>query len=170
MRRGSLAVFSMALVVLAFAGAAGAAPGGLGPPAPQTDSGETISHLYWAVFTVCAIVFVAVESALVLFIIRFRRRRGTPETAEGPQIHGNTRLEVIWTIIPAVILAAIAVLTLTRIPATSSGSRSRPTSSTGSTTTPMERSPSTSSAFPSEGRSRSRSSRTTSTTAGGCPP
>jgi cytochrome c oxidase subunit 2 len=117
MRRGSLAAFSLVLVVLALAGVAGAAPGGLGPPAPQTDSGESISHLYWAVFTACAIVFVAVETALVLFIIRFRRRLGTPETAEGPQIHGNTRLEVIWTIIPAVILAAIAILTLTRIPA-----------------------------------------------------
>jgi cytochrome c oxidase subunit II len=117
MRRGSLAASSFALVVLAFAGVAGASPGGLGPPAPQTDSGEAISHLYWAVFTVCAVVFVAVETALVLFIIRFRRRRGTPETAEGPQIHGNTRLEIIWTIIPAVILAAIAILTLTRIPA-----------------------------------------------------
>jgi cytochrome c oxidase subunit 2 len=116
MRRGTLAASSLALVALVCAGAAGAAPGGLGPPAPQTDSGEAISDLYWMVFAVCGVVFVAVETALVLFIIRFRRRRGTPETAEGPQIHGNTRLEVIWTIIPATILAAIAIITLTRIP------------------------------------------------------
>jgi cytochrome c oxidase subunit 2 len=117
MRRGSLAAFSLVLVVLAFAGAAGAAPGGLGPPAPQTDGGQAISQLYWAIVAVCAVAFVAVEAALVLFIIRFRRRRGTPEIAEGPQIHGNTRLEVIWTIIPALILAAIAIVTLARIPA-----------------------------------------------------
>jgi cytochrome c oxidase subunit II len=116
MRRGTLVVATLALVALAYAGAAAAAPGGIGPPAPQTDSGEAISDLYWMVFAVCAVVFVAVEAALVLFIIRFRRRRGTPEGAEGPQIHGNTRLEVIWTIIPAAILAAIAVITLTRIP------------------------------------------------------
>jgi cytochrome c oxidase subunit 2 len=116
MRRGTLVVATLALVALAHAGAASAAPGGIGPPAPQTDSGEAISDLYWMVFAVCGVVFVAVETALVLFIIRFRRRRGTPEGAEGPQIHGNTRLEIIWTIIPAAILAAIAIITLTRIP------------------------------------------------------
>jgi cytochrome c oxidase subunit 2 len=116
MRRGSLAAGLLALVALAHAGVAVAAPGGIGPPSPQTDSGEAISELYWMVFAVCAVAFVAVEAALVLFIIRFRRRRGTPEGAEGPQIHGNTKLEIIWTIIPAAILAAIAVITLTRIP------------------------------------------------------
>jgi cytochrome c oxidase subunit 2 len=117
LRRGPLAAFSVALVfALLCAGAAAAAPGGLGPPSPQTDSGEAISDLYWAVFAVCAVVFVAVESALVLFVIRFRRRRGTPEDAEGPQIHGNTRLEIIWTIIPALILVAVALFTFTRIP------------------------------------------------------
>jgi cytochrome c oxidase subunit 2 len=116
MRRGTLALSSLALVSLLWAGTAAAAPGGLGPPDPKTDSGEAISDLYWVVFVVCAIAFVAVESALVLFIIRFRRRRDTPEAAEGPQIHGNTRLEVIWTLIPAAILAAIAIFTLTRIP------------------------------------------------------
>ncbi|MGH3035604.1 MAG: cytochrome c oxidase subunit II, partial [Gaiellaceae bacterium] len=41
----------------------------------------------------------------------------TPADAEGPQIHGNTRLEIIWTIIPAVILAVIAVVVLVRTPA-----------------------------------------------------
>ena len=117
MRRGPLAAFSLALFfALLCAGAAAAAPGGLGPPNPETDSGEAISDLYWAVFAVCAVVFVAVESALVLFVIRFRRRRGTPEETEGPQIHGNTRLEIIWTIIPSLVLVAIALFTFTRIP------------------------------------------------------
>jgi cytochrome c oxidase subunit 2 len=117
LRRGPLAAFSLALFfALLCAGAAAAAPGGLGPPDPETDSGEAISDLYWAVVAVCAFVFVAVEFALVLFVIRFRRRRGTPEDAEGPQIHGNTRIEIIWTIIPSLILVAIAVFTFTRIP------------------------------------------------------
>jgi cytochrome c oxidase subunit II len=117
LRRGPLAAFSLALFfALLCAGAAASAPGGLGPPNPETDSGEAISDLYWVVFAVCAVVFVAVESALVLFVIRFRRRRGTPEDAEGPQIHGNTRIEIIWTIIPSLILVAVAVFTFTRIP------------------------------------------------------
>jgi cytochrome c oxidase subunit 2 len=91
--------------------------GGIGPPNPASPSGEAISQLYWFVFAICAVVFVAVESALVLFIIRFRRRASTPEDAEGPQIHGNTRIEIIWTIIPAVILVGIAVVVLARTPA-----------------------------------------------------
>lgn len=110
------AVSLAALPVLFGAGSALAAPGGIGPPSPQTPSGEAIDQLYWIVFAVCAVVFVLVESTLVLFIIRFRRRPDTPETAEGPQIQGNTRIEVIWTVIPAAILVALAVFTFTRIP------------------------------------------------------
>jgi cytochrome c oxidase subunit II len=112
----------LAVAVLACLGSsAGAAlagpPGGIGPPDPQTPSGETINEIYWVVFAICAVVFVLVETALILFIVRFRRRQGIPEEAEGPQIHGNTRLEIIWTIIPAVILLGIAVYVFARTPA-----------------------------------------------------
>jgi cytochrome c oxidase subunit II len=117
MPRRTLVALSLAVVfALACGGAALAAPGGIGPPGAETDSGETINEIYWAVFAVCAVVFVAVETALVLFIIRFRRRRDAPADAEGPQIHGNTRLEVIWTIVPSLILVAIAVFTFARTP------------------------------------------------------
>jgi cytochrome c oxidase subunit II len=130
MRRSTPAVIA-ALVALAL-GAAPAAlgqspgDGGISPPDSATPSGEAINQLYWFVFAICAVVFVFVEAALVLFIIRFRRRRSTPEAAEGPQIHGNTRLEIIWTIIPAVILVGIAVVVLARSSAVeaTSGSRS----------------------------------------------
>jgi len=113
----SAAVPVTLVLALAGAGSAFAAPGGLGPPDPQTPSGEAISRLYWIVFAICAVVFVLVESALIYFIVRFRRRRDTPEGVDGPQIHGNTRLEIIWTAIPAIILAAIAIFTFTQIPA-----------------------------------------------------
>jgi cytochrome c oxidase subunit II len=109
----SFAVLSAGVAV----GAALAGNGGLGPPAPQTPSGEAISRLYWIVFAVCAVVFVLVEGALIYFIVRFRRRADTPAEAEGPQVHGNTRLEIIWTAIPAIILAALAIVTFTQIPA-----------------------------------------------------
>ena len=109
----SFAVLSASVAV----GAALAGNGGLGPPAPQTPSGEAISRLYWIVFAVCAVVFVLVEGALIYFIVRFRRRADTPAEAEGPQVHGNTRLEIIWTAVPAIILAALAIFTFTQIPA-----------------------------------------------------
>ncbi|HUF77006.1 MAG TPA: cytochrome c oxidase subunit II [Longimicrobiales bacterium] len=117
MPRTALAVALAAALPLVWAGSAAAAPGGLGPPKPQSPSGETIYEIYWVVFAICAVVFVLVEATLVLFALRFRRRRRTPLDAEGPQIHGNTRLEVIWTLIPAVILAGIAVYAIARTPA-----------------------------------------------------
>jgi cytochrome c oxidase subunit II len=116
-RRPLVALLLAVVLPLAWTGAALAAPGGIGPPTPETDSGRAISQIYWVVFSICAVVFVVVESALVLFVIRFRRRGGTPAEAEGPQIHGNTRLEIIWTIIPALILVGIALFTFARIPA-----------------------------------------------------
>lgn len=59
---------------------------------------------YWALG-----VFVLVEGALVYAIFRFR---GRPDDPEPSQIHGNTTIEIIWTLIPALILAAIAVPTV----------------------------------------------------------
>ena len=110
------AVTAAVLVILALACApfALAGNGGIAPPPQTTPSGQTISELYWFVFAICAVVFVAVESALVLFVIRFRRR-GSGD-AEGPQIHGNTRLEIVWTLIPALILVVIAIVVFIRVP------------------------------------------------------
>src|SRR5687767_4494753 len=59
---------------------------------------------YWALG-----VFVLVEGALLYAIFRFR---GRPDDPEPRQIHGNTTVEIIWTVIPALILAAIAVPTV----------------------------------------------------------
>lgn len=117
MARGAL----VAAVVFAFvgssAGAALAVPGGIAPPDTATSSGDAINEIYWVVLTACAVVFVAIETALVLFIVRFRRRRDVPAEAEGPQIHGNTRLEIIWTLVPALMLLAIAAYVFVRTPA-----------------------------------------------------
>jgi cytochrome c oxidase subunit 2 len=60
-------------------------------------------------------VFILVEGALVYAIFRFR---GKPGDAEPKQIHGNTTVEILWTAIPALILAAIAVPTVKGIFAT----------------------------------------------------
>ena len=90
---------------------------GSSTPDSVTDSGDAINQVYWVVFAVAAIVFLVVEVTLIAFIFRFRRRVGTPEHAEGPQIHGNTRVEVIWTLIPALALLGLAVYTFSRVPA-----------------------------------------------------
>ncbi len=57
-------------------------------------------------------VFILVQGLIIFAIVRFRQRKDEPEDELPLQVHGNTRLEIVWTIIPAVILAAIAVPTV----------------------------------------------------------
>lgn len=110
-------MFAVLVFCLAFAEAALAGNnGGIAPPDSATPSGSAINQLYWIVIGVTATVFVLVEGALLWFIFRFRRRPDTAAEAEGPQIHGNTRLELIWTAIPLLILVAILVVTIIKVP------------------------------------------------------
>ena len=62
-----------------------------------------------------AVIFVAVEGALVLFIWKYRAPRPRPH-GRGRQVHGHTRLEVIWTVIPVVILAVIGIVVFYELP------------------------------------------------------
>jgi cytochrome c oxidase subunit 2 len=104
------AVVLAAPLVLAFGGIPGVAP-----PDSITDSGDTINRVYWVVFVMAAVVFLVIELLLLWFILRFRHR-GEDHTAEGPQIHGNTRIEVIWTAIPAIALLVLAIFTFSQVP------------------------------------------------------
>ncbi|MFW6195429.1 MAG: cytochrome c oxidase subunit II [Chloroflexota bacterium] len=70
---------------------------------------ELQANLFIYIFWLAVVVFVVVEGALIYSILRFRSRRNADLPA---QTHGNTRLEVIWTLIPVVILVAIAIPTL----------------------------------------------------------
>lgn len=74
---------------------------------------DRLRDLYYPVFYVAVFVFFAVEGLLLFTIIKFRRR---PNSTQLPvQTHGNTRLEVGWTILPSLILAVIAVPTISTI-------------------------------------------------------
>ncbi len=99
----------LALAVLAW-GCAKRAP--LDSLEPEGHFAREIDRLFKPIFWVAVAVFVLVEGALVYALWRFRHRR------EGPaprQVHGNTRLEVAWTIAPALLLAVIAVPTVAMI-------------------------------------------------------
>ncbi|GMQ85282.1 MAG: cytochrome c oxidase subunit II [Acidimicrobiia bacterium] len=77
---------------------------------PKSAEARQIDDLWILVLVIATIVFVIVEAALVFAIFRFRKRKD--DDREPKQIHGNTALEIVWSIIPAVILAAVAVPTL----------------------------------------------------------
>ena len=74
------------------------------PPAITTTA-PLIDHLFYGILVLTGVVFVGVQATLVYFLIRYRHR---PEHA-AHYTHGNTLIEVIWTVIPALFLVALAV-------------------------------------------------------------
>jgi cytochrome c oxidase subunit 2 len=113
-RKLIFACLSITALALVLTGTAFAGAGRAVPPADSPNA-VGIRDLYWIVLGVTGVIFVIVEGALILFIVRFRNR-GRPRTAEGPQIRGHTRLELIWTAIPVLILAAIISVVFYKLP------------------------------------------------------
>jgi cytochrome c oxidase subunit II len=79
---------------------------------PRGDFARIADDLLDTTVKWALLVFVLVEGVLVYAIFRFRGKPGDPEPH---QTHGNTTVEIIWTVIPALILAAIAVPTVRAI-------------------------------------------------------
>jgi len=81
---------------------------------PVTTSGVVISNLMWIVFGVAAVVFVVVETLLVISILKFRHKQKDPlQKADLPeQVEGNQFFETLWTMAPAIVLAIIFALTV----------------------------------------------------------
>src|SRR5919112_5889937 len=84
-------------------------------PTPASEQASTIDTLYDVLIIVSVPVFVLVTVVVLFSVWKFRQRPGEG-LADGPPIHGNTRLEVVWTAIPAIVLVALctyAYVTLT---------------------------------------------------------
>ena len=113
-RKLFLACLSLIGAALVLAGAAFAGNGGIAPPA-ETPQAHRILDIYWVLLAITGVIFVLVEGALLLFVFRFRNG-GRPRDAEGPQIRGHTRLELVWTAIPVLILAAIIAFVFYKLP------------------------------------------------------
>jgi cytochrome c oxidase subunit 2 len=89
--------------------------GGCNPDSPQSilDAKGSVAQrqldLLLICIWVCAFIFVVVIGGLLYTVFRFRRRQGQGIPV---QVHGNTKLEIAWTVVPAIMLAAIAVPTV----------------------------------------------------------
>ena len=99
---------------LALAGSA-AGDTGLAPADPVSPNAERASDVYYFILVFAVAVFLIVTVPLVLFIVRFRGR-GRERAVEGPQVRGNTSLELAWTAAPVLILAAIAAFVFYKLP------------------------------------------------------
>jgi cytochrome c oxidase subunit 2 len=82
------------------------------PERGGSKNANDIAELYALILVMATIVFLGVEGTLLWFLIRFKARRGRVAA----QIHGNTRLEIGWTVGAAVILVFITVVTFIKLP------------------------------------------------------
>jgi cytochrome c oxidase subunit 2 len=93
-----------------------ALPAAAGPILPEAGGGskqaEDTQTLYLIVLIIAIVVFVGVEGLLLYCLIRYRARRGRIAA----QIHGNTPLEIGWTVGAAVILVFLTVATFVMLP------------------------------------------------------
>ncbi|MFL5620814.1 MAG: cytochrome c oxidase subunit II [Gemmatimonadaceae bacterium] len=78
----------------------------------HTEFNRDVGYLFSILIWLGTIVFVFVEGILLYTIFRYRRRS---ESDRPEHVHGNTTLEILWTAIPALILAFIAVPTVRTI-------------------------------------------------------
>jgi len=83
--------------------------------APEGPSADSIQKLLIPVTAIAGIVFVLVIGAIVFITWKFRERKDSDPDEFPSQIHGKTTLEIGWTILPALILAGIAVGTVMTI-------------------------------------------------------
>ena len=77
---------------------------------PKGEYAQTIFNLSWPVFLIAGVIGVVVFAIIGVLIVRFRERPGHEETPK--QVHGKPTLEIALTVLPAVLLAAIAVPTV----------------------------------------------------------
>ncbi len=83
-----------------------------GSPAITDTRGPVANReagLFWLILGIAAVIFVLVEAALIYSVLRFRARPNTPAPK---QLHGNDKLELAWTIVPALFLFGILYATI----------------------------------------------------------
>jgi cytochrome c oxidase subunit 2 len=102
-------------LALVLPAAALAGNGGFAPVPPESPNAEGITQSWWFVSAFILFIFVLVEGLLLAFVLRYRRRK-RPRDADGAQIHGSTRLELMWTAAPVFILAAIGTFVFIKLP------------------------------------------------------
>jgi cytochrome c oxidase subunit II len=106
-RRGS--IFQLVFIGLV-AGAIAGAVAYFVPWLPKSASkqADRITFVYWFTIIICLVIFAVVAAILVYAMINFRVKAG--DFSDGPPIHGHTGIEIIWTIVPALLVTAISIV------------------------------------------------------------
>jgi cytochrome c oxidase subunit II len=77
-------------------------------PEDVSTFGREIDSLFYLIYYITAVTFILVTVLMVVFLIMYRQKEGRRAT----YTHGNTTLEIIWTIIPAAILIVLSFMSV----------------------------------------------------------
>ncbi len=107
MRRGSIvALLGLAVIAGGVATAVALVPTWL--PIEASREAGRIHFVIWFVIAICIFIFAIVAAVMTYSVLRFRVREDDFE--DGPPVHGHTGLEITWTVIPFVLVTAIAIV------------------------------------------------------------
>jgi cytochrome c oxidase subunit 2 len=77
-------------------------------PDPASKQMERIEFAFWFATIISIAIFSVVIAVLLYSVFAFRAQ--PEDETDGPSIHGNTNLEIVWTVVPAILVIAIGVL------------------------------------------------------------
>ena len=106
MRRGSIASL-LGIGVVAGGIAAAVALAFPWLPTPASKEAARIKPLFWFVIVICIVVFAVVAAVMLYSITHFKA--DADDDSDGPPVHGHTGLEIVWTLIPTLLVTAIGV-------------------------------------------------------------
>ncbi|TVR24433.1 MAG: cytochrome c oxidase subunit II [Anaerolineaceae bacterium] len=106
----SPAVIGLIAVITVLLGVGGLVIAQLTPvlfPDQASAEANQIDQLFKVMLGIGGSIFLLVQGVLIYSIIRYRKRQG--DNTDGPTVHGNVTLEVVWTAIPAVVVLGLVI-------------------------------------------------------------
>lgn len=76
-------------------------------PTVASEEGERIDDIYLFSSVICIAIFALVAAVTVYAVVKFRAKPGDEE--DGKPIHGHTGIEIVWTLIPTILVTAIGI-------------------------------------------------------------
>jgi len=103
-------VFGVLSLIFGFALAMALPALGVLPPQGSAQAQRT-DDLFRVLMGIGGVVFFLVQGLIYYAAIAFRAKAN--DTSDGPNIHGNTMLEIVWTVIPSVVVVILSILAFT---------------------------------------------------------
>ena len=76
-------------------------------PTSASEEMDRIEFVYWFATVICVAIFALVMAVIIYSMMAFR---APPEDeSDGPSIHGHTGLEIVWTVIPAILVIGVSI-------------------------------------------------------------